>query len=203
MGPELPEPSVVAWDPTLRYLALSYLRQVQIFRAQPQLESIGSLPIAGTTSVAWAVRQLYIATPTSLLVAFVTAEECLQGGLSLLDDSLGDVAGRKPGGSTLQFVQLAALTGTTATSSLRADSSGADASLPGACARPAGPVAVLGARQGNLWLVNSLGQPLLVPLSHPGRTADSCIPLQAAWCTWAVVYGYQIPCCHEQWGKAS
>lgn len=101
VGPELPEPSAVAWDPTLRYLALAYLRQVQIFRAQPQLESLGSLPIAGTTGVAWGVRQLYIATPTSLLVAFVSAEERAGASFSLLDGPLGadDQGGT---GSTLQ-----------------------------------------------------------------------------------------------------
>jgi hypothetical protein len=69
----------------------------------------------------------------------------------------------------LQFVQLAGLTGTTATSSLREDSSGAEASLPGPCPRPAGPVLLLGPRQGNLWLVKSLGQPQMVPLHHPGQ----------------------------------
>lgn len=165
LGPELPEPSAVAWDPTLRYLALAYLRQVQIFRAQPQLESLGSLPVAGTTSVAWGVRQLYIATPTSVLLAFVAAEERSGASFSLLDmGPADDVAA----GSTLQFVQLAGLTGTTATSSLREDSSGADASLPGPCPRPAGPVLLLGPRQGNLWLVNCLGQPQMVPLDHPG-----------------------------------
>lgn len=170
-GPELPEPSVVAWDPTLRYLALAYLRQVQIFRAQPQLECLGSIPVAGTTSVAWGIRQLYLATPTSLLVAIISAEEGPQGGFSLLDGPLGEPGAQKSSPSTLQFVQLAALTGTTATSSLRADSSAADASLPGPCPRPAGPLALLGPRQGNLWLVNSLGQPLVVPLTHPGIRA--------------------------------
>jgi hypothetical protein len=99
MGPELPEPSAVAWDPTLRYLALAYLRQIQIFRAQPQLESLGSLPIAGTTSVAWGVRQLYIATPTSVLLAFVAAEERSGAAFSLLDMGPTD---NVAGGSTLQ-----------------------------------------------------------------------------------------------------
>lgn len=68
-----------------------------------------------------------------------------------------------------QFIQLAGLTGTCATSSLRASSSGRDASLPGPSARPPGPIALLGPRQGNLWLVNALGQPLILPLSHPGK----------------------------------
>jgi hypothetical protein len=67
-----------------------------------------------------------------------------------------------------QFIQLAGLTGTTATSRLRSSSSGRDACLPGPVPRPPGPVALLGPRQGNLWLVNSLGQPVLLPLTHPG-----------------------------------
>lgn len=75
VGPELPEPGVVSWDPTLRYLALAYLRQVQMLRAQPTLEVLGCLPIVGTTSAVWGIRQLYVATPTSILLAFVAAEE--------------------------------------------------------------------------------------------------------------------------------
>lgn len=78
VGPELPEPSVVSWDPTLRYLALAYLRQVQVLRAQPTLEVLGSLPIVGTTAAVWGIRQLYLATPTSILLAFVAAEEAQQ-----------------------------------------------------------------------------------------------------------------------------
>jgi hypothetical protein len=89
----------VSWDPTLRYLALAYLRQVQIFRAQPQLESLGSLPIAGTTSVAWGVRQLYISTPTSVLLVFVAAEERSGAAFSLLDMGPPDKGAT---GSTLQ-----------------------------------------------------------------------------------------------------
>lgn len=71
-----------------------------------------------------------------------------------------------------QFIQLAGLTGTTATSALRSGSSGRDASLPGPVPRPPGPVALLGPRQGNLWLVNSLGQPVLLPLTHAGGYAQ-------------------------------
>lgn len=71
----------------------------------------------------------------------------------------------------VQFIQLAGLTGTTATSRLRASSSGRDASLPGPVTRPPGSVTLLGPRQGNLWLVNALGQPVIIPLTHPGDTA--------------------------------
>lgn len=66
---------MVAWDPTLRYVALAYLRQVQVLRIQPTFEVLGSLPIVGTTSAVWGIRQLYVATPTSILLAFVAAEE--------------------------------------------------------------------------------------------------------------------------------
>lgn len=83
VGPELPEPCVVAWDPTLRYLALAYLRQVQVLRAQPTLEVLGSVPIVGTTCAVWGIRQLYIATPTSILLAFVAAEEAPPAGEGL------------------------------------------------------------------------------------------------------------------------
>lgn len=75
VGPELPEPSLVSWDPTLRYVALAYLRQVQVLSVQPSMQVLGSLPIVGTTCAVWGVRQLYVATPTSILLAFVAAEE--------------------------------------------------------------------------------------------------------------------------------
>lgn len=32
VGPELPEPSIITWDPALQVAALAYLRQVQLFR---------------------------------------------------------------------------------------------------------------------------------------------------------------------------
>lgn len=69
----------------------------------------------------------------------------------------------------MQVVTLAAVSGTTATSSLRASSSSSDAALPGADARPPGPLALLGPRGGNLWLVNCYGQPMIIPLTHPGE----------------------------------
>lgn len=47
---------------------------------------------------------------------------------------------------------------------------GAGASLPSPNARPPGPVALLGPREGGLWLVNSFGQPMVMPMSHPGES---------------------------------
>ena len=37
--------------------------------------------------------------------------------------------------------------------------------------RPAGPAIVLGVRDGNLWLADDVGQPFVVPLTHPGLRA--------------------------------
>lgn len=88
----------MSWDPTLRYLALAYLRQVQVLRAQPTLEVLGSLPIVGTTSAVWGIRQLYVATPTSILLAFVAAEEAPAGedlGLGLAGRALAWACGEK------------------------------------------------------------------------------------------------------------
>jgi hypothetical protein len=85
-----------------------------------------------------------------------------------------------------QFIQLAGLTGTTATSRLRAASSGRDACLPGPVPRPPGPLALLGPRQGNLWLVNSLGQPMMLPLTHPGvwtHCLHVCVASGSCVCT--------------------
>eukprot|EP00879_Flechtneria_rotunda_P027146 GHRR01029020.1.p1 GENE.GHRR01029020.1~~GHRR01029020.1.p1 ORF type:complete len:665 (+),score=238.43 GHRR01029020.1:41-2035(+) len=196
VGPELPEPSVVSWDPTLRYLALAYQRQVQLMRVQPQMEVLGSLPVSGTSAVCWGVRQLYLTTPTSVLLAFVAAEEKAAGGFTLLDMEPSGGA-RKGSASTLQFIQLAGLTGTAATSSLRAGSSGATASLPGPGPRPAGPLALLGPRRGNLWLANSLGQPVLLPLTHPGIRAR-CLCAQGDL-VGAVAVGRRsmAPSCHD------
>ena len=44
-------------------------------------------------------------------------------------------------------------------------------SLPSEGMRPAGPSIVLGVRDGNLWLADDVGQPFLVPLTHPGLRA--------------------------------
>ncbi len=122
----------MSWDPTLKLVALAYLRQVRhemstqrmlsstqaqhvwpavhclgchamhafcchanqvsialrvvppqvhVFRAQPMFESVGTLAVASATSAVWSVRQLYIATPTSVLLAFVSAPESTVGAL--------------------------------------------------------------------------------------------------------------------------
>ena len=84
VGPELPEPSIISWDPTLKFVALVYLRHVQVFRVQPTFESIGSLPMAGTNGAVWGIKQLYLSTPTQIVLVFVAAGE--GHGQSLLED---------------------------------------------------------------------------------------------------------------------
>ena len=60
------------------------------------------------------------------------------------------------------------------------------ASLPAEGMRPAGPTQLLGVRDGNLWLADCVGQPFLVPLTHPGlraRTKAARNDLEAARAT--------------------
>jgi hypothetical protein len=150
-------------------VALGYLRQVQLFRARPCFEPIGAIPVAGATGAAWALRQLYLSTTTGVYVAFIAAGES-QGptGRSLLD--LGD-DGAGPKEPAVALVALASLGGTDAAGSLRAADGGGqpgDAALPAPAPRPPGPVALLGAFEGSVWMVNSFGQPTALPMSHPG-----------------------------------
>lgn len=62
----------------------------------------------------------------------------------------------------LQVVPLASLQGAVD------DSSDKGASLPSESMRPPGPTVLLGVRDGNLWLADCVGQPFLIPLTHPG-----------------------------------
>ena len=170
VGPELPEPNFVRWDPTVSVVALGYLRQVTLFRARPSFEPIGAVPLAGATGAAWALRQLFVVTASGVHVAFVSAGESRGAAARALMD-LGDGEARGPAEAAVSVVALASTTGSDATSGLRGDAAGAGAALPAPAPRPPGPLALLGARGGNLWLVNSYGQPMVLPLRHPGLRA--------------------------------
>jgi len=156
----------VRWDPTVHMVAMGYLRQVQLFRARPCFEPLGAIPVSGATGATWALRQLYLSTTSGVYAAFVAAGES-QGptGRSLLDL---DGGGGAPAEPAIAVVAVASTSGSEATSSLRAEGAGAGASLPAPAARPPGPVALLGAHEGNVWLVNSYGQPMVLPMSHAG-----------------------------------
>ena len=47
------------------------------------------------------------------------------------------------------------------------------AALPAEGTRCAGPVALVGVREGALWLVDARGLPFVLPMSHPGMRARS------------------------------
>jgi hypothetical protein len=183
-GPEYPEPSVpVAWAQSSAdcLACLAYPRCVQVLRGSPLVEPLGLVPVAGVTGAAWAARQLYLATPERVLLAFVAAPDAPPppGALMLLDDDDDEGGGNKSSSNTrpqaaLPFLALADLVGTTATSDLRAAAAGPDSALPGPCPRPPGPVSLVGPRAGRLWLVSATGQPLALPLlghPHPGLRA--------------------------------
>lgn len=52
-------------------------------------ECIGTLAVAGTTGATWGLKQLYLSTPTALLVAFIAAPESTAGALMELDEPAG------------------------------------------------------------------------------------------------------------------
>ncbi|GBF88621.1 hypothetical protein Rsub_01336 [Raphidocelis subcapitata] len=172
VGPEFPEPNFVRWDPTVHMVALGYLRQVQLFRARPAFEHLATVPVPGATGAAWALRQLYIATTTSVHAAFVSPGESRgPAGQSLLDLDDG-AGGGGPAEPVVALVTLAATSGSDAVGGLRAEGAASGgAALPAPAPRPPGPIALLGAAEGGLWLVNSYGQPMVLPLTHPGVRA--------------------------------
>lgn len=153
-------------------VALGYLRQVQLFRARPAFEHLATVPVPGATGAVWALRQLYIATTTSVAVAFVSPGESRgPAGQSLLDLDDGG-GGGGPAEPVVSLVTLAAISGSDAVGGLRAEGAASGgAALPAPAPRPPGPVALLGVAEGGLWLVTSYGQPMVLPLTHPGVRA--------------------------------
>mmetsp|Transcript_12197 Transcript_12197/g.36597 ORF Transcript_12197/g.36597 Transcript_12197/m.36597 type:complete len:1238 (-) Transcript_12197:225-3938(-) len=155
VGPQMVEPKWLAWDPQVTLCALAYEDAVTLAVVRPEFRAFASLPIRQAVSGVWRTHQLFLLTPDSLVVAFAAA-----GGGS------GRIVGL--GGTNqpfLEIVPLASLQGAVAESE---NDAGA---LPGEGMRPGGPAAVLGPRDGNLWLADALGQPFLVPLTAPGLRA--------------------------------
>ena len=70
MGPELPEPTWVAWEPECTLVALAYPECVEICRTRPAFERLAALPVAGAQSGIWQSRQLFLATHSALSVVF-------------------------------------------------------------------------------------------------------------------------------------
>lgn len=73
VGPELPEPLILAWDPSMQFCAMAYTSQVLLCRVAPSFHVAAAIPIAHATCLEWSLRQLYIATPTAIYCALVAA----------------------------------------------------------------------------------------------------------------------------------
>ena len=71
----------------------------------------------------------------------------------------------------VQVIRIASLGGGVAAQLVSVGS--ATAALPTEGTRCAGPVAVIGVREGALWLVDARGLPFVLPMSHPGMRARS------------------------------
>ncbi|KAL4855688.1 hypothetical protein ACK3TF_003771 [Chlorella vulgaris] len=142
VGPELPEPVWVSWEPECTLLALAYQNTIELCRTRPAFERFASLSIADSVAGLWQSRQLYVSTPTSVHVAFAD-----------------------PVTSFVQEVQLASFQGGVDGKT----SAAAEATpLPAEQMRPAGPITLAGVRHSYLWLADCLGRPFLVSLRHPG-----------------------------------
>jgi len=154
---EVPEPLVLAWDPSLQYCAMAYSTQVVICTASPTFRVVASLPISSTTCMEWGARQLFIGTPTHIYLAFIALPTATSAGVSPPIQVI----------TLASFSEGVAAAPTTAAVALL-HSTAVDSLVPPPMQRPAGPLLVLGPRDGNLWVLNAHGQPLALPLSAPG-----------------------------------
>ncbi|KAL4432170.1 hypothetical protein ABPG77_005932 [Micractinium sp. CCAP 211/92] len=142
VGPQLPEPVWVSWEPECTLLALAYEHTIELCRTRPAFERFASISIAESVAGIWQSRQLYISTPTSVHVAFADPVTAL-----------------------VQEVQLASFQGGVDSKT----SPAAEATpLPPEQMRPPGPLTLAGVRHSYLWLADCLGRPFLVSLRHPG-----------------------------------
>ncbi len=139
------------------------------------LQVVATLPIADAASMEWAARQLYIATPTHIYCAIVAPDPpTLPASATNAATAAGGGAAAgsltaSPTASPARLITLAAPSAA-ATASLAelGPAAAADGFLPPPAVRPPGPLALLGPRDGCLWMVGVLGQPMALSLSHPG-----------------------------------
>ncbi|GIL66637.1 hypothetical protein Vafri_20113, partial [Volvox africanus] len=72
VGPELPEPLHLSWDPSRTMLAMAYTSQLLIVRARPEFQVAVSLPVCDAESLEWSARQLFIATSSHIMCALLS-----------------------------------------------------------------------------------------------------------------------------------
>lgn len=142
VGPALPEPQWVSWEPDCTLAALAYEHTIELCRVQPAFQRFATLALPHAAASIWQSRQLFVSTPTSLHLIFAD-----------------------PAQEFVQEVTLASFQGGVASKTAPS----VDATpLPPEQMRPAGPVTLAGVRHSYLWLADAFGRPFLVPLRHPG-----------------------------------
>ncbi|KAK9819592.1 hypothetical protein WJX72_000101 [[Myrmecia] bisecta] len=153
VGELLCEPKWLAWDPDVTVAALAYADGITLCRTRPAFRAFATLPLQEATSGVWHRHQLIVATHTALSCAFVAA---------------GDPGGQQTE-PFLEMVRIASLAGGVV--SQLAAGGDPTAALPAESMRCAGPVVVIGMREGGMWLVDSRGQPFVIPVLHAGLRA--------------------------------
>ena len=73
VGGGMVEPRWLAWDPDVTLCALAYDDGVTLAAVRPQFKAIAALPIAHATSGIWHKHQLFLVTPTAVVLVFVAA----------------------------------------------------------------------------------------------------------------------------------
>lgn len=142
VGPALPEPLWVSWEPECTLVALGFEHTVELCRVHPNFERFATLSLAHAAAGIWQSRQLFVSTPSSLHLIFAD-----------------------PAQEFVQEVTLASFQGGAASKTAPS----LDATpLPPEQMRPAGPVTLAGVRHSYLWLADAFGRPFLVSLRHPG-----------------------------------
>jgi hypothetical protein len=142
VGPALPEPLWVSWEPECTLVALGYEHTVELCRVHPNFQRFATLSLSHAAAGIWQSRQLFVSTPSSLHLVFAD-----------------------PAQEFVQEVTLASFQGGAASKTAPS----LDATpLPPEQMRPAGPVTLAGVRHSYLWLADAFGRPFLISLRHPG-----------------------------------
>lgn len=156
VGSPLVEPKWIEWDPDVTVAALAYPDSLVLCRLRPTFKPIASLSTQEALSGVWSRHQLFVATHTGLHCIFVAAHpDSPQPFLDVI--KLASIQG----GIVSELTAAAQPT----------------AALPSEALQCAGPVVVVGIREGSLWLVDAQGQPFVVPVNHPGLKAR-CLSAQ-------------------------
>ncbi|KAK9807986.1 hypothetical protein WJX73_010745 [Symbiochloris irregularis] len=148
----LVEPTWMAWDPDATILALGYPDALLLCSLRPTLSVLTSLPLQGTYCGVWQRHQLFVASPSVVHCIFIA----LQPGTAPI---------------FAEVIRVASIGGGVGAQSVSVGN--ATAALPTEGTRCAGPVALIGMREGALWLVDARGLPFIIPMSHPGMRARS------------------------------